>query len=342
MKKILVYILIFVLCLGMLSGCKDKDLQEKDNKASKNEIVNEATSNTKGNTFSNLNATGLIAKQGNFIYFTSLKGDKPCLVKANLKGVVKKVIKENVHAKYVNVLGDTIYYQNGETGKLCKTSINTGETTVLTPCVASDIYVENDKIYYIQNENQEAKCLRFMNTDGTADTMLIDGNIWKYEVHDKLLYYVAKDEYWNFNISVLNLEDNQRHLITIDEDPWQFLIADNRIYYVTNEKNILKSCNLDGSDIRIVSNATVDGSIAYNKDSSIILFNIYENQACYYIDLNAKNNEVMPFSKNRLLLLQILDDKYYYLQDDGNDDLTEEELYQLFQYKPETEESSKL
>lgn len=104
-----------------------------------------------------------------------------------------------------------------------------------------------------------------MNADGTNDKILVNEGVWQFEKRDNLLFYVTKNNYYKFSINVLNVDNNSNQLITNDEDPWQFIIANDRIYYNTYKNGILKSCKMDGSDIKVLSNATIVGNIAYDE-----------------------------------------------------------------------------
>lgn len=88
-------------------------------------------SNTTGNSVGNIVNEGVVAKQGDWIYFSN-SGDKGTLYKERLDGTDKTQISDEV-CFCINVVNNWIYYRNNsDGGKLYKIQLDgTGRTKML-------------------------------------------------------------------------------------------------------------------------------------------------------------------------------------------------------------------
>ena len=104
--------------------------------------------NMVGNTVGNIVNEGVVAKQGEWIYYSN-SGDKGTLYKERTNGTDKQKISDEV-CFCINVVGEWIYYRNNsDGGKLYKIRIDGTERTKMLDDSVDCVSVVDNVIYFV-------------------------------------------------------------------------------------------------------------------------------------------------------------------------------------------------
>jgi hypothetical protein len=139
----------------------------------------------RGNSAGNLANVGMVAQQGDWIYFVNTS-DKWMLYKVNINGTGKVKISDD-SASYLNVYGDWIYYANFTDGdKLYRIRTDGTARTALISDAVDFVSVVNDVIYvtdkflghYLFRMNLDATGLTLISTDSCMDVNVVGSHIY--------------------------------------------------------------------------------------------------------------------------------------------------------------------
>ena len=143
-------------------------------------------SNTAGNTVGNIVNEGVVARQGDWIYFSN-SGDKGTLYKEKLDGSDKTKVSDEV-CFCINVVEDWIYYRNNsDGGKLYKIRIDGTERTKMLDDSVDCVSVVDSVIYFV-NYSDDKKLYK-INVDGSGKLRICDDKCMYINVVDGWVYY---------------------------------------------------------------------------------------------------------------------------------------------------------
>lgn len=143
------------------------------------------TTNVYGNTRGNIANFGLVATQGDWIYYNNGK-----LAKAKADGTGKVQLSNDIPA-FINVVGDWVYYLNAISDtelKIYKIKTDGTSRTKLSDDLTANMTVVGDWIYYM-NGADNGKLYK-MKTDGTSKTKISDDYAWNIIVEGDWVYYI--------------------------------------------------------------------------------------------------------------------------------------------------------
>ncbi|MDP4091074.1 MAG: DUF5050 domain-containing protein [Bacillota bacterium] len=216
-------------------------------------IFNGYNADSQGNSINSILYDGHVAIQGRWLYFSDNGG----LYKMySVNGSVKKL--EGGYCKYLNVVGDWIYYSNG---KICKVRTNGRDNTVVSDSEPWNMMVIDDHIYY--NDEKREK-LYMMDTNGSnlkqidskstvigayGDRLIVSDNagtpLSAYNITTSMPMQVgvfSKDPY-HFSIYSMKMDGSDKKLLFETEKPWflcQYYIHGDDFYYTTeNETSVI-------------------------------------------------------------------------------------------------------
>jgi hypothetical protein len=194
-----------------------------------------------GNTCGNIINDGLFAQQGEWIYYRGsmpddryFRQDRTCLCKIREDGTGKLELN-NDYATYINVVGDWVYYSEGNVspGGIYKIRTDGTGGTKITDEMSVNINVVGEWIYY-KNRGDDGKLYK-VRTDGTEKTKLSDdicgGDI---NVVGAWVYYLnASDE---ANVYKIRIDGTERTKLN-DEGSSDLNVVDGWVYYSTWRDN---------------------------------------------------------------------------------------------------------
>lgn len=283
--------------------------------------VSAGVANTVGNTPSNSSQWGRVAAQGNWIYYSN-ENYNYYLYKMRKDGSEKQILTKCV-ALGINVVGEWIYYTNGDTqgdGGLYKIRIDGSQKTKISTEINYFVHVANGWIY-TSNPFGDRNIYR-MKVDGTEKTLIcsdscnnihVVGN-WIYYTNtsDNLLYKICTDGskkralHNDFRADNITVEGNT--IVATDMYDYLKINTDGSgfISYKGNnaQKSFINACN--GWIYYLEHNYTSDGKVS----SAFYKMRYDTSRKTKILDINFKN------SAN--YFINIAGDWLYFLNEDDN------------------------
>lgn len=278
-------IMLVVICF-LFTGCqKGKDNAEStkvNDKQTQELQTNEEISligepNKQGNSIGNLNEYGLLAKQGDWIYFNDSEVD--LFRKKTVDGVNAEILAE-CNPYYINVVGEWIYYCEWSDKSLWKMKIDGSEMQQLSDEYVDYVYVEDEWIYYKSIENDDNILCR-MRIDGTENEKIFDE---AYCVYGGRIYYQKEIPNSEYQLCSISIGGNDE-IVLVDGRISYLNVDDGWIYYRgDDEGHCLYKMKIDGTEKVCLTNISADNIIvwdewiyfiAYDEDDSIEVDMIY-------------------------------------------------------------------
>ncbi len=184
-----------------------------------------------GNTNGNVCLDGLAAKQGEWVYYTNYPFGG--LYKSKEDGSSStKLDYTSCLFRYINILGDWIYYSTGSDIYKIKTD-GSSKTRIVGDIYCRNMIVIGDIIYYVGDSNKEGKeYLCKINTDGSENTVLNkEDQIFGLNIVGNWAYYINESD--NFKIYKMKLDGSSKMKV-IDDTARQILLDNGFIYYSTS------------------------------------------------------------------------------------------------------------
>lgn len=240
--------------------------------------------NTRGNTIGNLANTGLVAQQGDWIYYRNTAlNNKLCKIKTDDTGKVKLTDDE---VYYINVIGNWVYYVNGsDKGKAYKVRTDGTERTKLNDDECKSMTVTDGWIYYVNITDNST--LYKIKTDGSNRTKLNDAQSTFPIPMDGWIYYINKSHGTKvYKIKV----DGTGDTVLCDKGGASCLnLADSTLYF-NNEWGSLYKVGTDGSSYQMFSDGGIDG--VYTKYYKTIHTLNIENGSIYFSNMKLSSMDL--------------------------------------------------
>ncbi|MDR2719723.1 MAG: DUF5050 domain-containing protein, partial [Nitrososphaerota archaeon] len=200
----------------------------------------------RGNTTGNIVNGGYYAQQGDYIFFMN-NSDSGKLYKVRVDGNDLTKLCDDP-CKYVNVMGEYVYYSKGSrgsNGKLCKIKTDGSNRTQLNNDDSAYINVLDDWIYYC-NESDNQKLYK-MRINGENRQKLCDDKSISINVVDNWIYYSNRsDDYKIYKIAV----DGKSKLKLNDDDCSFINVVNDWIYYINlKESGRVRFCDSDANGV---------------------------------------------------------------------------------------------
>ena len=263
-----------------------------------------------GNTGGNINNDGGAAIQGEWIYYSVITGrdfttsdNRLCRVRTDGSGFE---IISNELVEYINVIGDTIYYRNGNDGHTIYAMKTDGsEKRRLCDDVVFFITVVGDRIYY-SNYSDEYR-LYAINTDGSNRQKLCDDSIMFMAVSGNYVYYSALND--GKKTYSIRIDGTDRQKLN-DDESWFINVVGGRIYYCNHSdgQNIY-SMNTDGSDRRRITDDKA-GAMCVSGDR--IYYENYSDPPGKMYTINLDGSGRRKLNDLRSYMINVVGDQIYY------------------------------
>jgi hypothetical protein len=204
----------------------------------------------------NVNNYGLIASQGDWIYYNSTFGDYGKLYRMKADGSEREKLSDD-NPCYINLIDDWIYYTSriGCIG-IYRIRTDSSERQRLNDDVVLGITVVADWVYYI-NASDNFKLYR-IRTDGSGRQKLNDDNLFTLNIVDSWIIYSTYykwDMEVNSDCGIFRIKTDGRERQKLSDDHSEYLTTcDKWIYYCNkSDKGTLYRIGIDGSDKRRIN-----------------------------------------------------------------------------------------
>ncbi len=252
--------------------------------------------NMAGNSCGNMSAGGLVAVQGKWAYFSN-QADQGKLYKIQpTEPTGRQKICDDA-ARFINVIGDTIYYCNTSDGDaLYSIRTDGAQRTKLLAGQCEFISVENGWIYFGGLAGKQPALFK-IRTDGREKTRLL-AKLTKYPyIKGDWVYYVSKLD--NGTLWRMPASGGQARKIVSDL-VYFYTIDGDQVYYLADVRGRLAICrmNLDGSAKQQVY--TIAGKIS--------TFNVYGKLLFVSVRPESNNrDEIVVFDLDTQKILKKID-----------------------------------
>lgn len=350
LKKI-ICILLTIPIVFSVTACNSK---ENKNKA-ENKTKKQAKQIEYGNTMGNLQNDGTIATDGENIYYNDYRG----LFSNSLKGGKKKSISPD-YAKFINVVGDWIYYYStSETSAnkgLYKVKKDGKELTMLRKDCIEQLIVTNEAMYVSVEEKEDSDYPTLERIDfehpSPQPEHIYEGYTENLNLENGWLYFYSSMEAGICKIDTKGNNYKKICSINLDDCPRfsNMIVSDNVIYYMLN--STIYSVNTDGSDNKIFLTED-DVKKVVNYDFRFSSFNISNGymylpywDKLYQVDVKSKDIQQIssklvsekkgdPENSFELGKIEIINNNFFFLQNDSDYDIG------MYKLKDGTNEFSK-
>ncbi len=266
--------------------------------------------NTAGNTEGNIIYGGRVTSQDGTVYY----GDMGRVYVKDADDAPSDLFYESSYVEDLNVVGDKIYFIN-DYYSIYYADLNTGiYVEVPDSTNPVNLFVKNNKIYYLNNFGPETWGLYCMDPDGTNKLRLTNPTIMEdlpkvYFVMDDWIYYNTESAKL-FKVRLDGTENTQIEGIYADV----FIIDDSWIYYSVSSNHNFKRARLDGSGASLFSNRCIDD---LNSFGDWLFFTDEEEQNSLYAIKKDGTGEIKLCSDNAHGIYIVDDWIYYYNWDDN-------------------------
>lgn len=255
--------------------------------------------NTIGNTSQNINEGGLIAKQGDWIYFANAMDDEK-LYKMRLDGSEMTLIHGDDHVDYINVIGDWVYYRNDS--NIFKIKIDGTGNKRITDESTANIFVIGNVIYYNSYSGQKIS-INKINSDGTKRTKIADVKSEAFTIEGDWIYYVD-----GYNLVKIKTDGTKKTTILKDSMPFHINVVGEWIYF-TNYKDGAKLYKIksDGKGKQKLNNLRTQGIYVIG---DWVYYQAQEHTGLFRVKTNGTNNE-KPVKLSDINRINVIDDWIY-------------------------------
>ena len=286
--------------------------------------------NTVGNTSGNLANDGLVAQQGDWIYYVSFDGENNTLNKMKTDGSDKKTLL-NGNIFNVSVVGDWIYYNCGDrndgSGSIGR--VKTDGSNIQTLCSATtytrngEFNVIGDWIYYIYYSTGDNQ-IKKMKTDGSAQEKLYsigNGNIYTLNVTGDWIYfsyYTGNYPYYTY-IGKVKTDGSDKIAQTVAENiaSLAFNVVGDWIYYssYSPKDNIdtLSKVKTDGTSHLNITSGDINGS-KFGCGFNVVGDDIYYCTADGLYKIKTDGSGEQKVASGNFGFINIVGDWIYYLE----------------------------
>ena len=282
-KKILTMMMlgIFVFLIGGCSKAVNEKTVQEDLESYK--IEKDTTKEERGNTNGNLLNGGMIAYQGEWLYFSS----EGSLYKSKLDGSEIKIIykAEENDGNIANInIDDELYFSAGnhEKGGLYRIKDDGSDVKKLVSDTGGGrqekVYVVGDWIYY------DKKYILKKDGDGSDKKQIIEeksGSTETFSISDGYIYYVGMNYNNEDCIYKLKMNTEAEKQEIYKRNVYDVSVEDGWIYYIDNHTG-----DKYGNLCRIGIDGTEGGEVI---DETVVAYNINDGWIYYILKENGKN-----------------------------------------------------
>ncbi len=250
---------------------------------------------TVGNTAGNIINQGLVAKQGDWIYFNNTS-DNHYLYKMRVDGTGGKIRLNNMESNYINVVGDWVYYASGANGHLYKVRTDgVGDIVQLNNESANYVNVVGSWIYY---ERGSTGYLYKMRTDGVGGEIQLNSKISYYiNVVGNWVYYAGDSNGYLYKIRTDGTDETQ--------------LSSNTSGYINAINNLVYYAN--GNDSSYLYKISENGTNNNHQIDWVCYDDNYFNKSLCSTQINILKTKINNLSSNWVNVV----DGWIYFSDNG-------------------------
>ena len=283
-KKILTMMMlgIFVFLIGGCSKAVNEKTVQEDLESYK--IEKDTTKEERGNTNGILLNGGMIAYQGEWLYFSS----EGSLYKSKLDGseikIIYKAEENDGNIANINIIDDELYFSAGnhEKGGLYRIKDDGSDVKKLVSDTGGGrqekVYVVGDWIYY------DKKYILKKDGDGSDKKQIIEeksGSTETFSISDGYIYYVGMNYNNEDCIYKLKMNTEAEKQEIYKRNVYDVSVEDGWIYYIDNHTG-----DKYGNLCRIGIDGTEGGEVI---DETVVAYNINDGWIYYILKENGKN-----------------------------------------------------
>lgn|GEM_PF-2384716 len=261
--------------------------------------------NTYGNTSGNITNRGLVAIQGDWIYYSN-GSDIGKLYKIKTDGTGKQKLNDDYSSQYINVIGNNIYY-SGTNSNLYTINIDGSGRKKLNNDYTEYIYVIGDKIYY-KNYSSNGSAIYSIKTDGTDRKSLSNDSPDCLSIMGDRIYYRNNSD--NCKLYSIKTDGTDKQKLN-DDITCEINVVNDEIFYRNNSDNDkIYKIKTDGTDRQKVSDDT-DGSAFLNVVGDMIYYShSWGDNGTYSIKTDGTENKKL--SDDYAWYINVVGDQIYY------------------------------
>ena len=256
-KRLLALIMIITIAITSTACSRNKEKNQEEFN-----ILNNTTDNVQGNSNANITNGGIVAIQGDWLYFSAKDG----LYKSKTDGSQKQKLCEGYNGgsvHWINVVDDWVYFASIG---LYKVKTDGSEYQQIDSEDIRGVRVIGDWIYYgseyrIKTDGSDKEKLDTRNSASGYTLNIVNG--W--------IYFYDKDKDNNDAIFKMKTDGSNKQKIYTGRTDYM-IVEGNWIYYVKYGENSLYKISINGTDGKLIlneriSNLNVSGDwIYYNGD----------------------------------------------------------------------------
>lgn len=226
-----------------------------------------------GNTIGNIRNYGYACLDGKYIYYLAPNEDSTAVgifkIKKDGTGDKKELFMEDLDVISINVSNGYIYFigigteeytdADKEDNKIYKMKTNGEDLTVINDNEFNndcyEIYVVNNKIYYIGTDNN----IYSMDLNGGNRTLVSDKGTGYLGITDKyIIYNATADDSTDYTTYIMNIDGTNQRPILEGQRLYSVGIYNDYVYYTNVDKKICRT-KLDSGESEVLLDTT-----AYN------------------------------------------------------------------------------
>lgn len=333
LKQKMLCFLVLTLSIFSLIGCSNVSSGKNNSIQTSQERNNEY-----GNSMTNLRNQGIIASDGENIYYNNSKG----LFMNSLEGGESRSISPH-YAEQINVMGDWVYYytksSSGKDKGLWKVKKDGKELTQLRADGIDNLIVTNDWIYFTEKVNPNSDYPSLVKMDMVDNLIqpehIYEGRTEHLNLVDDWFYFYSSREGGICKITI-NGEQFKKIVPIDDEDNITNMIVEDGMIYYAIEDSAVYSADVDGNNNKKLITLDYGFAQSHYNDSFTKLGNyIYLTKYTHDLyrldltsqELNQINCELISSKQSEygndlnFNSLNAIGDTLYFLQEDTDFDM---------------------
>jgi len=262
-----------------------------------------------GNSNVNLNAGGVIARQGDWIFYSGLYDG---FYKSKADGTMKTKLSDSI-GLYLNIVEDWIYYctwdKKGNLGPARRMKTDGTEEMDLSIGNASYMNIVGEWLYYkvpggaiMENYDDELYRIRL---DGTEQSLITDDRSTDIFIFDEWIYFRNQND--KPVLTKMRTDGTEKSAIGDSGFYWIY-VDENYIYYITlkNETSTLNKMYADGTGNEEIADIRISHGLVSFSESWIYYPNESDEDKLYMIKIDGSGNE--KINDNIATRIYVLDD----------------------------------
>lgn len=154
-----------------------------------------------------------------------------------------------------------VSYSTGSNYSIVRIGLDGSSTQTIIEGWATQLQLDNGKIYYLGVDDNNNSQLRRVNSDGTDDEILIDEPIHKYVISDGVVYYIDSEYHHLYRINI----DGTRKVLLADVASSDFVVQNNYIYYINKyDHGAIYLMGTDGNNPQQIVGADCESLDSYD------------------------------------------------------------------------------